>query len=588
MHSVKKRQVKLKSVQTGFRPSSLIIERLGSLIRDTSDVFDAYSLMNECGLRFHRVSTRCTLMKTCIDLSDPRYVPISMAIWHDIPISQRNRPSYALALKLFANANKHQLISLVNEILHQFGNPWKLTDLRLAHACINAMSASIPMDLSICQSIYQDIRPFGNIVSLHVFLKACQENDESKRNGLNLFKSELRLKHFKITPVTWVHVIACVSSQDDLEWIQNECHEIHSSSIILNAILTKMNQWMEWEETFKIFENSPDSLPNEQSFVLVMRALTRLKWVEKGRKIWKDSIINRYGFNNNHLNCIGIDFHANAMGGKMGLKIAKEIYENNLKLNGFSYHCTCAWMHGLIGNGYAEEGVKLFEHIFIQSDSNGVATSIALKGLAMMGDFKKGMEIHEKWTNVPMPVHVVNGFISFFAKCIRIDLMKMVFDEFKSINGYKNTPLSTYAAMMSGFAMHGHLNECKLIWNESIHMNLNLNDWHCMFLSFLSACAHRGASQMAIDLFESWKKNEGNWMAMYHDEWENDTTRGIRSKLGCIYVAMAHLYSRSSDTHAIHSLINEYTRITQGEKMGIQNKNDVDALKMALLNSKQL
>ncbi|PKA60457.1 Pentatricopeptide repeat-containing protein [Apostasia shenzhenica] len=175
-----------------------------------------------------------------------------------------------------------------------------------------------------------------------------------------------------------------------------------------------------------------------------------------------------------------------------GITSGQEVFDQMPERNEVSWAIMAA---SYVESGLPREALALLANmLFFPKDStirrlNHVSFCTLLSACSQAGNLAVGQWLHATSlkTDLSESHHllVVNtALLDMYAKCGRIDLAHLLFDEMPERN------LVTWNAMLSGFSMHGMCSEALILFSAMAEEALRPDD--ITFVSLLSACSRSG------------------------------------------------------------------------------------------------
>ncbi|PKU86359.1 pentatricopeptide repeat-containing protein At4g16835, mitochondrial [Dendrobium catenatum] len=181
---------------------------------------------------------------------------------------------------------------------------------------------------------------------------------------------------------------------------------------------------------------------------------------------------------------------------------AWEIFDTMHVRNSVSWNAMIA---GLVENGQAEEGLKLFR-IMISAEEvqpNPSTLSSSLLACSNSSALESGRQIHQWVSKFPMSINrsVGTSLLSMYCKCGDLESACKLFDEMPVKD------VISWNAMISGYAQHGHGDRAINLFGRMKDVGLNPN--RVTFVTLLSACIHAGFVDLGMRYFESMEEDYG-------------------------------------------------------------------------------
>ncbi|KQJ83262.1 pentatricopeptide repeat-containing protein At4g38010-like [Brachypodium distachyon] len=130
-----------------------------------------------------------------------------------------------------------------------------------------------------------------------------------------------------------------------------------------------------------------------------------------------------------------------------------------------------------------------------------VVLSTVLSACTSLGALESGRWVHEyiERKGIEWDVHVGTSLVDMYAKCGCLETSLSIFRKMPLKN------LSSWNALINGFALHGHGREALEHFDRMVASGLAPNE--VSFIIVLGACCHSGLVQEGLQLFESMKNS---------------------------------------------------------------------------------
>ncbi|KAF9601993.1 hypothetical protein IFM89_024539 [Coptis chinensis] len=155
-------------------------------------------------------------------------------------------------------------------------------------------------------------------------------------------------------------------------------------------------------------------------------------------------------------------------------------------------------------HGHWEEGFKLYTVMLRESVRTDWTTYATLFGAcADSATLRLGNQIIAQTTKIGVDanISVVNGMITMYSKCGRIEEAQEVFDSISEMN------LISWNAMISGYAQNGQGTKAVQIFESMLKSGLAPD--HISYVAVLSGCSHSGLVMEGKQYFDSMTKDHG-------------------------------------------------------------------------------
>ncbi|XP_010475598.1 PREDICTED: pentatricopeptide repeat-containing protein At1g08070, chloroplastic [Camelina sativa] len=297
--------------------------------------------------------------------------------------------------------------------------------------------------------------------------------------------------------VSYTALIAGYASRGYIESAQKMFDEIPVKDVVSwNALISGYAETGNYKEALGLFKEmmKTNVRPDESTMVTVLSACAQSGCIELGRQVhsWIDDD-HGFGSNLKIVNAL-IDLYI-----KCGeVETACGLFE------GLLYKDVISW-NTLIG-GYThmnlyKEALLLFQEMLRSGESpNDVTMLSILPACAHLGAIDIG-----RWIHVYIDKRLKGGginasslrtsLIDMYAKCGDIEAAQQVFDSML------NRSLSSWNAMIFGFAMHGRANAAFDLFSRMRKYGIEPDD--ITFVGLLSACSHSGMLDLGRHIFRS-------------------------------------------------------------------------------------
>ncbi|XP_031490511.1 putative pentatricopeptide repeat-containing protein At1g69350, mitochondrial [Nymphaea colorata] len=172
--------------------------------------------------------------------------------------------------------------------------------------------------------------------------------------------------------------------------------------------------------------------------------------------------------------------------------------------NGILEKSTITWNTMICGyaqNGHGIEAISLFDHMYLNSVAlESVAFVSAVQACSLLGSLTKGKWIHHKLIvcGLHEDKYCQTAVLDMYAKCGDILLARQVF------NNIRERSVVSWSAMISGYGMHGHVDDATSLFNEMMDSGTKPNG--VTFISLLAACSHTGRVEQGQHYFDKMTK----------------------------------------------------------------------------------
>ncbi|CAN8295040.1 unnamed protein product [Cochlearia groenlandica] len=295
--------------------------------------------------------------------------------------------------------------------------------------------------------------------------------------------------------VSYTALITGYASKGYIESAQKLFDEIIVKDVVSwNAMISGYVEIGWYKEAFDLFREmmKMNARPDESTMVTVVSACAQSKSIELGREV--HSWIDEHGFGSN-------------------LKVANALIDLYSKCGEVETACglfeglwckdVISW-NTLIG-GYTHmnlyrEALLLFQDMLRSGEfPNDVTMLSVLPACAHLGAIDIGRWIHvyidKKLKVVTNASSLRTSLIDMYAKCGDIEAAHQVF------NGMVHRSLSSYNAMIFGFAMHGRADAAFDLFSRMRKNGIEPDD--ITFVGLLSACSHSSMLELGRQIFKS-------------------------------------------------------------------------------------
>lgn len=162
-------------------------------------------------------------------------------------------------------------------------------------------------------------------------------------------------------------------------------------------------------------------------------------------------------------------------------------------------------MSGYARCNLASEALNAFRYMFVMGvEPDEFCVTTALMACAQSGALVQGKWIHEyiKKKSLEFDVFVGTALVDMYAKCGCLYMAVEVFEGMPKRNAF------SWAAMIGGFAMHGHAREA-IHCLERMQVEDRLKPDGVVLLGVLVACTHAGLQEEGLFLLDNMKARYG-------------------------------------------------------------------------------
>lgn len=245
-----------------------------------------------------------------------------------------------------------------------------------------------------------------------------------------------------------------------------------------------------------MLDKTSDVVPDHHTFHFVLLACVNGGWVLEGKQIHDWLVKNGMVLLDGHVQTALIRLYFECKVIDDARKVFDEIPCRDL----IQWNVT---MNGYIWCGLACEALKLFRHMLVCGiELDDYCTATGLSACTHLGAFWQGKWIHEyvkKRKGFESDVFIGTALVDMYAKCGFLDMAVEVFE------GMPKRNVFSWAAMIGGFAVHGHATEA-IRCLERMHVDDKLRPDEIVLLGVLMACSHAGLQkdgQFLLDNMET-------------------------------------------------------------------------------------
>ncbi|CAN7097881.1 unnamed protein product [Brassica rapa subsp. narinosa] len=296
--------------------------------------------------------------------------------------------------------------------------------------------------------------------------------------------------------VSCTALITGYASRGDVRSARKVFDEMPERDVVSwNAMITGYVENGGYEEALELFKEMmrTNVRPDEGTLVTVLSACAQSGSIELGREI-HTMVDDHHGFGSSLKIVNGLI----GLYSKCGdVEIASGLFE------GLSCKDVVSW-NTLIG-GYThmnlyKEALLLFQEMLRSGESpNDVTMLSVLPACAHLGAIDIGRWIHvyidKRLKGVTNETSLRTSLIDMYAKCGDIEAAHQVF------NSMIRRSLSSWNAMIFGFAMHGRANAAFNLFSKMRNNGFEPDD--ITFVGLLSACSHSGLLDLGRHIFRS-------------------------------------------------------------------------------------
>lgn len=225
--------------------------------------------------------------------------------------------------------------------------------------------------------------------------------------------------------------------------------------------------------------------PGRVVFLGILKALGHLEALDQGWLIHHQIIENGLQSDQSVGNSL-IDMYAKC----------KSLGDARTVFDAMQHQDVVSWSAMLAG--YVENGLSLSAlDLFCQGQHKGIKPDkvmflCILKACISTGSLEKGIIVHKQIQNNGVEADIVigNALVDMYAKCGGVENARAVFDKMPVRH------MTSWGAMISGYAQRGHANFALDLFNEMHHQGIEPND--VVFLGALKACGCIGSVRQGM------------------------------------------------------------------------------------------
>ncbi|CAN6470155.1 unnamed protein product [Victoria cruziana] len=176
------------------------------------------------------------------------------------------------------------------------------------------------------------------------------------------------------------------------------------------------------------------------------------------------------------------------------LDVAYTIFNQILEKSAVTWN---TMISGYAQNGHGVEAISLFYHMYLKNVAlESVAFVSAVQACSLLGSLTKGKWIHHKLIvcGLHEDKYCQTALLDMYAKCGDILLARQVF------NNISERGVVSWSAMITGYGMHGHVDDATSLFNEMMDSGTKPNE--VTFMSLLAACSHSGRVEQGQHYFD--------------------------------------------------------------------------------------
>nr|UPT48439.1 pentatricopeptide repeat protein AaPPR78 [Agave angustifolia] len=265
-----------------------------------------------------------------------------------------------------------------------------------------------------------------------------------------------------------------------------------------------------------------NTMPNNHTFPLVLKALSQVRDLTKGRCV--HSAILKLGFDSdNFIQSALVHFYAICdrieeahcvfnetaerslsswtalLSGyaKCGdLETARKLFDEMPNRNAVSW---AAMVSGYVQNGHMNEALVLYREMLVMRIRPCASVYVSiLVAIAELGALQEGRWVHAyleriKWTD--WTTKLVTSLVHMYAKCGDLSSARQTFDRMRQ------REVDVWNAMIMGLGLHGKGNEALELFYEMVDEGIEPDD--LTFVGVLSGCSHSGLVNEGMACFDS-------------------------------------------------------------------------------------
>ncbi|KAH7307843.1 hypothetical protein KP509_22G079900 [Ceratopteris richardii] len=265
---------------------------------------------------------------------------------------------------------------------------------------------------------------------------------------------------------------------------QQVFQKLFSRNVITwSALITGYCQHGEGAKAFECYEQMQceNLFPDAKTYACILKACGDIRELDKGEKI-HDEILRQGLLDNDIVLGTALVY----MYAQCGVLIKAQETFNRLP-----YRDVTSWsalIEGYTQHGQCEKAMEYFEQMRAEGISPNVVTFTSmLKACAAVGAIAKGEKIHDEISKEGLlgsSILLDTALVDMYAKC------GVVSRAHKVLNGLYSRDISTWAALIAGYAQQGHCEQAIICLEQMQEEGLSPD--HTIFSSLLNACSHLG------------------------------------------------------------------------------------------------
>ncbi|KAL5723036.1 hypothetical protein ACHQM5_006482 [Ranunculus cassubicifolius] len=232
--------------------------------------------------------------------------------------------------------------------------------------------------------------------------------------------------------------------------------------------------------------------PNLATILSILSASAQLTDLRVGKSIHGYVVRKELGFHTEIANQI---LYMYAKWGQVD--VARQVFSRITRRDLISW---TSMMMGYVNLQFADETIKLF-HLMQEAKMkpDSVTLISLLQAFSQLGCINTAKEIHcyIYRTQLEKEIPVVNSLAITYAKCGRLDMSKLVFED------TRRPALTSWNTMIAAYGMHGHCMKALALFNRMQDENVKPDE--LTFTSLISACSHAGMVEEGQRLFYAMK-----------------------------------------------------------------------------------
>ncbi|XP_061356798.1 pentatricopeptide repeat-containing protein At1g25360 [Gastrolobium bilobum] len=526
-HTTLARAVHAHILTSGFRPTTLILNRLIDIYSKSSNIRYARQLFDK--IPKPDIVARTTLLAA---YSSTGNINLAKQLFNDTPLTIRDTVSYNAMITAFSHSlDGHAAVQLFIEMKRDGFVP----DTFSLSSVLGALSLIADQERH-CQQLHCEVIKWGAIYVPSVLnaLMSCYVCCASSPLVQSCILMAAARKLFDEMPMSmrdepsWTTIIAGYVRNDDLaaarELLDGMTDHI---AVAWNAMISGYVHHGFYEAAFDLFRrmHSMGIHQDEYTYTSVISASSNAGLFNIGRQVHAYVLRTEVQPSQHFVLSVNnalITFYtkcgklveARRVFNKMQVKDlvswnailsgyvnARRIEEANSIFREMPRRNILTWtvmISGLAQNGFGEEGLKLFNQMKLEGlEPCDYAYAGAITSCAVLGSLDNGQQLHSQLVRLghDSSLSAGNALITMYARCGLVESANTVFLTMPYVDSV------SWNAMIAALAQHGRGVQAIQLYEQMLKEDI-LPD-RITFLTILSACSHAGLVKEGQNYFDT-------------------------------------------------------------------------------------